>query len=275
MSVIISENLKKSKHSTIVAISRFARATKKHDIEREAISYFRDDDCEGARELIAEYGTAGIEFAEKQDADFVKKCEREAHESDKKQRGAFAAIAQMAADDAAEITKKPTTPRAVQVAPTVVRSNARAHHSRTRTKQTDGGGEDSSDPDGQPETPVKRATVKPFALQIFATPKQYKHPHQLVFLFEERLPNPKTINRLHNQRADIAAWLLDGKIIRQDVARYLFKVMRLAARICELKKAGYKISKRMISPSEGAAKVAEYRLNMECPFVAPNGGDSL
>ena len=69
-------------------------------------------------------------------------------------------------------------------------------------------------------------------------------------------PNEK---QSQSQRAQILQALKNGARLTPRDARVLFNSERLAARICELRQAGYEIKTKLIAVPSGK-RVAQYRL---------------
>ena len=68
-----------------------------------------------------------------------------------------------------------------------------------------------------------------------------------------------TSPRLNSQARKILAHLKAGRTITHLDAEAEFNCMRLAARICDLRKAGYRIKSEPVTTLSGA-RIAEYRL---------------
>lgn len=78
------------------------------------------------------------------------------------------------------------------------------------------------------------------------------------------------MSKKESQNKKIIAYLEDGNVITPIEALTLFGCMRLAARISDLKRRGYIISKTM--KTNGDSRYAEYKL--EEPLPAAIGNDS-
>lgn len=134
---------------------------------------------------------------------------------------------------------------------------ARVAHARTPSVAfvfsatgTDGASDDGGgdcDPDGQSEPPAqpsKIRTARPFQLQIFGAPVSAR-----------------------NQRQKIIQFLLDGGTATQRDFRALFVMEQPAARICELRKVGWRINSLHLD--QESPQTVTYALDLKKPFIKP------
>ncbi|MDR1875773.1 MAG: hypothetical protein LBQ90_12275 [Synergistaceae bacterium] len=82
-------------------------------------------------------------------------------------------------------------------------------------------------------------------------------------------PSLEDQERFDNQKMAVLSHLQEGKTITQDEGNALYGIMRLAARISELRREGWNIVTTMIPAGENGAPVAQYTLASEPRRTTP------